>query len=332
MEASDAENGTSDENSSPNQNDAQTHNHADMDEESEAADSLSEGGDSDEELEVDSDSGEESDGSEEEDGENGLQEGSSNEESGNEESSGSSDDEEETPNFSSDGREISAYEQLRLDRIRRNKEKLAQLGLQGQEGSGVLGKKRTKKRPRKKKEEIKMRSSLSRHTKQKPMNYAEPSNSVSALLRKQSAALKKSSSSSRKSKGISERMDKFIHLEFKRMQGHKTTVVKRTNRFVKHATRELAYWSKRKTGKVVNLSENRLATKLRHEEERQHLGSTAKEFLQQIDARMPELLDAAAKYDSKYEVSCLERSMRDRTGLVFFFASRQLNSNIRSNS
>ncbi len=83
------------------------------------------------------------------------------------------------------GRPLSAYEIMRLERIKRNKAKLAQLGLEqngGKRSGTLLGeheenmrkRKALKKKEKKEKEVIVMRRSMSRRTKGKNINYSEP--------------------------------------------------------------------------------------------------------------------------------------------------------------
>jgi hypothetical protein len=219
----------------------------------------------------------------------------------------------ETEPAGEDDRQLSAYERLRLERIRRNQQKLAQLGLEGRtSAAGGWGPRSRPKKPkllRKKADEpAQQRSSLSRRTKTEPKNYAEPPNSVSALLRKQgeeaAAAKKDQPLEKKKTKDLSERMERFVHLEFKRIRGHKTLVHKQAKRDLRQAERELKYWksiANKQKRREMRKAENRQSLKTKQEEERRLLGGTIKEVLQQIDARMPELVQAAAEYDDKYE-------------------------------
>jgi len=282
-------------------------------------------GDSDSENdEVDDDSDQE-DGTDAQDEQEEDQDDSSND-GGDDDSSSSDEDDESSSDdgdegthrpahVTEDGRKLSAYEIMRLERIKRNREKLAMLGLQGKEGGGVLGKKpvdpRKDNKQKKSKSPAQKRSSLSRRTKAKSVNYAEPPTSVASLLKadkeeKKKAAKDKPAKPSRepKTKDRSERMDKWIHLEFKRIKGQKTQCLKQAKRNVRLAEREIKYWKGRAEKWQRRHKRKQEAEKVvkEFERERDVLGKSAKELLQEIDGRMPELIEVAECYDNKFEV------------------------------
>lgn len=221
-----------------------------------------------------------------------------------------------------DGREISEYEMLRLERIRRNKEKLAALGLEGQNGGGVLGEKKKSKKKviRRPSSEVEgpKRSSLSRRSKGKIKHYATELPSVRQLLKGQ-ADLKKEKKvddpdkpkKSKKKKDPSERMDKVLHDEFRRIRSHKKSALVQAERDNRAAIKEVKYWKhqieaeKRKEIREQKKLEQQVQ---KVDEEREVLGGkTARQLLKEIDDQLPDLLAAAEDYDEKYEAEARHR-------------------------
>ena len=144
--------------------------------------------DGDEDDDDDSQNEDEEEEAEENDGDDDEDEGEQDEEDGDDEEDQEEDDEEEDSSdeddedeegdesstkkvLTEDGREMSEYEMLRFERIRRNKEKLAALGLESQTGGGVLGEKKKPKKKKKERPSVEVagpkRSSLSRRSKVK---------------------------------------------------------------------------------------------------------------------------------------------------------------------
>lgn len=87
-----------------------------------------------------------------------------------------------------DGRILSDYEIQRLERIKRNRQYLAQLGLEGKEGGGGVWGERPPKKKRSRPKPVDApvlpsRSSMSRRTKLNPVSYVEPPTSVRDLMR-----------------------------------------------------------------------------------------------------------------------------------------------------
>jgi hypothetical protein len=219
---------------------------------------------------------------------------------------------------SPDGRQLSQYELLRQERIKRNKQYLAALGLEGTSASGVLGGKvsgKPSKRKRKRISPSQKRSSLSRRTKAS-VDYTEPPASVASLLRtndKNEQEKKKDRPpkppNDRKTKDPKDRLEKFVWLEFKSINAHKRQILSQAEKNLRNAGKEVKYWKKR--AEVFERRQQRkLERKLEQakiinqlEDERRQLGGgTAKELLQDIDNRMPDILSAVARYDAKLEV------------------------------
>jgi len=221
-----------------------------------------------------------------------------------------------------DGHEISEYEMLRLERIRRNKEKLAALGLEGQHGGGILGDKKKSTNKKKKKPRPSMehagpkRSSLSRRSKGKITHYAAELPSVRQLLQGTTEVKKEKSDKtpkSKKSKDPSERMDRVLHDEFRRIRSEKKTVLRQAERDHRAATKEAKYWKNQvqiAKRKEIREQKRQVLQVHKREEEKEVLGGkTARQMLHEVDKRMPELLQAAEEYDEKYEA---EARLRER--------------------
>ena len=214
-------------------------------------------------------------------------------------------DESNAENSDGDEHHLSEYEKLRLERIKRNREYLSQLGLADQSmlGGRKVPAKRKKKKPPPKPQGPKRSSSRAR----KSVDYAEPSNSVAKLLRGTKPKVSKDPPKRKPSiaKQHLHRMEMFIFREFQRIKSLKTQTAKDAERNVRAAEKEVAYWSK-----LAELYEKREERKLHQErirqiqeEEREGFGGvTLKELLHDIDKRMPELISAMSRYDEEYEV------------------------------
>ena len=230
-----------------------------------------------------------------------------------EEDANSEDDDDDSDSESNDDDDeeggISQYEKLRLERMKRNRERLAKLGLHSDEG-GLLQKKTGPQRQRKKKTDAPLlpaRSVPSRRTKVKEVNYAEPPNSVASLIRKLGREKpKKNRKHSNYNRDISQRMDKVVHREFQRLRSQKSHAVKLSERNVKRAQREIKYWTrvlKKKQNKIKKKEEVVVKVKAlkQHQIEQKELGCTSKELIQEIDARMAEITQAADLYDQEID-------------------------------
>jgi len=208
-----------------------------------------------------------------------------------------------------DGRELSEYEILRLERIQRNKEYLANLGLEKREGhdGGFLGDRKPKPRPKKKRVAPRPPSDTiaaqrpSRRAKE-AVNYAEPKCGIAAMARepeqckanatdgnddlqiqetpgKRDAATPSSPSSRNKEKAAKrpeERMEKFLYLEYRSIQSHKNGVLRQAERNVRAAEKAVKYW-----GRLAEKAERRATRKRLKEEEARVLGQMAAELREQ---------------------------------------------------
>jgi hypothetical protein len=226
----------------------------------------------------------------------------------------------EAAGASPDGRQLSDYELLRLERIKRNKQYLSALGLEGTSANGgVKASGKPVKRKRKKVSPSQKRSSLSRRTKES-VSYAEPPAGVASLIRtvnkKEEEKVKDrppKPPSERKSKDPLDRLEKFVFLEFKSIKAHKRQVLNQAEKNLAKASKEVKFWRKgaevferRQQRKLDRKLEQAKIIKHIQDERRQLGGGTAKELLKDIDSRMPDILSAVARYDAKLEVCLVE--------------------------
>jgi hypothetical protein len=224
---------------------------------------------------------------------------------------------------SPDGRQLSEYELLRLERIKRNKQYLSALGLEGTSANGgVKASGKPVKRKRKKVSPSQKRSSLSRRTKES-VTYTEPPAGVAGLIRtvnkKEEEKMKDrppKPPSERKTKDPLDRLEKFVFLEFKSIKAHKRQVLSQAEKNLAKASKEVKFWKKRaevferrQQRKLDRKLEQSKIIKRLEDERRQLGGGTAKELLQDIDNRMPDILSAVARYDAKLEVRLVEYAM-----------------------
>jgi hypothetical protein len=221
---------------------------------------------------------------------------------------------------STEGRQLSDYELLRLERIKRNKQYLSALGLEGPGANDrVKASVKPVKRKRKRVSPSQKRSSLSRRTKES-VTYTEPPAGVASLIRtvekNEQEKTKKGPPkppSERKTKDPVDRLEKFVFLEFKSIKAHKRQVLSLAEKNLGKASKEVKFWKKRaavferrQQRKLDRKLEQAKITKRLEDERRQLGGGTAKELLRDIDNRMPDILSAVARYDAKFEVRLVE--------------------------
>jgi len=106
-------------------------------------------------------------------------------------------------------------------------------------------------------------------------------------------------------------MDKFIYKEFKRLEKHRTCVLREAEKNSRIAEKEVKFWTK-----MVDQAETR-ESKLRQQayrmkgqsfkdQEKALLGGiTARDLLRDVDNRMADLQAAAEKYDDELKVRFL---------------------------
>jgi hypothetical protein len=228
-----------------------------------------------------------------------------------------------------EGRPLSAYEILRLERIKRNRQKLAQLGL-AKPKDAVLGSENSEAklnkppRPRKSEAALPQRARSSRT--KKNLNYAEPPVSVRSLVKtsedgkeetKQvrgvvdSAKVADATAFSERKRTWdreTERLPQDIYREFKRIRSHKRDILIEAQRAARNADKEIRYWTKR-----VEKYEKTFLRKKDETDEKVALGGvTSRELLQSIDARLPEIQQAVRDYEDFLHADQREHQREER--------------------
>lgn len=220
----------------------------------------------------------------------------------------SSDKEDEEPKqneakvvIGEDGHVLSAYEIQRLERIQRNKEYLASLGLEKNKQALSAAKAKKKVAPaRKKQQDIKRRSSISRASKEKVVTYAERKDKEEAESKKPSGPWK------RKKENRAARMERFIHDEFRRIGKEQRNHLKRAQKNVRQADVEFRIAEQtvekfeKKRRKQI---ENQQSVERIRQEQRSLGGFTARRMLYEIDMRELEIKNALREFDEQFGVS-----------------------------
>jgi hypothetical protein len=190
---------------------------------------------------------------------------------------------------------------------------LKQLGLQGKDGQGVLGK--PKKSHQKKNQSrskstteviIEQRQRLSRKSKAKEVDYTGDLN-LRAMMdadreAQRKAKLERNKNKNSNTKSHDHRVPLFIYQEFQRIRSTRKEHVKQAKRHVREATREIKYWSQQ-----VSFITHREKSQFQREKwlrqqqvEKSVLnGKTQWEILQELDRRLPELQAVVEKYDTQ---------------------------------
>jgi hypothetical protein len=203
----------------------------------------------------------------------------------------------------SDNEGLSDYEKLRLERIRRNQEYLSRLGLEEQKSKWKPQKRARKKRDdstKPEEETTHQQRKASLRTKTEQVRYSDLS--IKEILGHKPRALESQPRKRKLEKEIQHRMERYIYREFQRIQAERNAAQKQIDLLIRRTEKEEAFW-----GKIIEQKEHRSqlsqARQLELEEERALFkGLTLRELLKQVDNRMPELLQAAQKYDQEIEV------------------------------
>eukprot|EP00978_Attheya_sp_CCMP212_P035906 scaffold158952_cov53-Attheya_sp.AAC.2 len=250
---------------------------------------------------------------------------SNDEESSNIESSSDENDNEQEPSapvFDEDGRVLSKYEIMRLERIKRNQAVLAKLGLQGSSsGGGILSPyaDEVKKKQRRKKQQAKNEDKkatqesrrLSSRAAKKNVDYSEK-----ALLGDMAAGITAEPANGgtkrkRKERARKDRMPREIFHEFRRVERRHRQTLKSAEKSFRAAQTEQRYWKKqagifkrKEMRRIQNEARIELFRRAEEEaaEELRVLGTTSENLLIQVDMRMQELRMARMHYDRADEV------------------------------
>lgn len=218
-----------------------------------------------------------------------------------------------------EGHRLSNYELQRLERIKRNRQYLEQLGLEGKGKRGVISSSLDHPNPVKHKRtrnnaapDVARRSSMSRQSKLKSVNYAEPTASVRALMKTGAQNKKKKSlveakintekktAAATAEKAKNDRMDQIIYMEFNRIKREKNQLLKTASRNVRLAQKEVKYWTR-----LESVWERREERRLEHQRQQAAEamqkaclgGKTTKELLKDLDDKMPTILQAMKNFD-----------------------------------
>jgi hypothetical protein len=207
---------------------------------------------------------------------------------------------------------------LRDERIKRNQQYLAELGLEGNNGFAPVNK---KKRRRKSAPPVIPSEQRTSSRSKKAINYTEMPNRWLTLTPEEREAQTnsrkaKSGDDSQKPRSASQRMDKYVYLEFKRVRTTRLQAVKQAKRDIRAAEREVKHWQ-RPADAFEKLELQRLELEKRMEqrrlemerltknaeEERKILGCTKLELLQEIDRRSYELSQVVFRHEGRQKVS-----------------------------
>ena len=213
----------------------------------------------------------------------------------------SSDEDEESSdddNSSNDGQGLSAYEKRRLERIRRNEERLASLGLET--AAKIPNVKRGPRKYQKKAiDPSQRRSTLSRRSKE-DVKYIEMAPRWSNVKPKPKKERKRS-----ETKPPQQRMERFIYHEFRRIEATRKANVKNAEKYVRWAEIEV-----KNALKNMEVHERRLKRKLEIDklvadlsEERKHYGGSQRDLLHDVDRRLPEIMASIREFDQRFFVS-----------------------------
>lgn len=212
------------------------------------------------------------------------------------------------------GRELSAYEIMRLERIRRNQAYLAQLGLEEGKSNvtqSIQREKEEKKKERQKKKEmmedvvIERRQSRARKSKAKEVDYS--GDFLKGIFKQQQPKEKKVKKEGgevektrRKEKKRSEMVPRFIYREFEHIKKCRNKAVANGKRLVKAAELEC-----RIARRKVDKHQQQMKRKMEREERQMtlHTKKLLQPIVEEIDSRRGELLKAKKDFDAWVEMS-----------------------------
>ena len=272
----------------------------------EATNSPSERKEGDDETHRDSDDGEET---------NSIEDENQRDDERESESDASSNEDSEDDDDDDSLRGMSAIERRRQRNIERNQAALAELGLQSIADSGFLGKRRSTFQRRRRSVGIDAANlepkRRSKRSEGRSISYVEPSlrNLLETDQPKQHLpeAVEKlmTQKRGRPAKESSRKIPRFVYDEFQSIATHKRRMIKEAEKNLRSAETELRYWQKK-----AAIEKKRAARELEleqikksAEEEIKIFGTTAKDFLQKLDARTSEIFTKIRVYDSQRAVS-----------------------------
>jgi hypothetical protein len=207
---------------------------------------------------------------------------------------------------------LSFFFRMRLERIKRNQEYLATLGLEG--NSNAIPKKKKRIRKSVPAAPARPRSSLSRRTKTKvsyvPQPLRVPNGTVPHHPSQKpntaaTAAAKPQKDSSKKPRKASQRMDRGIYDEFKRITSKRKQLLRQAKRDVRTAEKELKHWARQSRNFQRKHTQRKEVEGMiqANKEQREALGCTSLELLQDIDRRNSDLISVVINFEESIKVS-----------------------------
>jgi len=218
---------------------------------------------------------------------------------------------------SGDGEGIGEYEQLRLERIKRNEARLKMLGLQSEKGEGVLGKKppsKKRKRPRTGSNVPSgPRRKSSRSAAAKDVDYSMPS--MSQLMKtdndsKPAAKKEKPNNNKPRKNPLDKRLAREIYDEFKSIERRKKAVLKQAQVTMKSAQTEKRHWENRYR-KVAKREQRELENQQfreQMEEDRKIFGTSRLIFVNQLEGKIRKIHEHIQQFEYQKLVSILRFS------------------------
>lgn len=224
---------------------------------------------------------------------------------------------------------LSAYERLRQERIKRNNLLLKELGLAGQDGGGVLGKKKSQTRNRRnsapKSSGSAAPSRRSRRSTGQNVSYVEPSlravlggdqkvghNPPPSLIGDENVenpangnavidvAEKKPKRGRPPKSDRSQRMARFVYDEFSRVKQHQKQVLKEAGKNLKGAETEFKWWQKKALVREKREQRKMEAEAILKQQKEEYAlyGSSLRSFVHSLERRTFEITAKMNQFDA----------------------------------
>jgi hypothetical protein len=233
-------------------------------------------------------------------------------------SDSSSDEDSQNDEEDDNSRGIPAIERRRMRNIERNQATLAQLGLHSTDDGGILGKRQSSSRRRRRSVSSDAANlgpkRRSKRSEGKSISYVEPS-LRNVLDTDQPTKLNPEEAENivpatpKKTRGRpakeSTRMARFVYDEFQTITTHKRKMLKEAETNLRSAETEIKYWQKKAAIEEKRVARETELEQLRKsaEEEMKIFGTSAKGFLQKLEAQTVEIGTKIRIYDSRRAVS-----------------------------
>ena len=215
------------------------------------------------------------------------------------------DDDSSDSDSDEDGGGLSSYERKRLERIKRNQERLASLGLEQNKVAAMKAKATAaattpKKKQGKPKVVPVQRSRLSRRTKA-AVSYA----SEAPRWAEQLPSPKKRKKQVINPNSAKHRMERFIFDEFRHIESARRTNPRNTEKYLRWAENEVNYARRELESKQKKLRRQQEVDDavLALHQDRRNFGGSLRELLMDIDRRMSDIITGIRQYDEIFVVS-----------------------------